>query len=54
LLCSSYDRSCRCGLMRAVYDDTFLPEILEASRSDRYAESPAYVRQTGRPARRAR
>ena len=48
------DRSCGCGLMRAAHDDTFLSEILEASRSGPSAESPAYARQAGRPARQAR
>ena len=47
------DGSCQCGFMRAVYDDTYVSEILEASRSDASAESPAYACQTGRPARRA-
>jgi hypothetical protein len=48
------DRSCRSGLMRVVHDDTFLSRIHEASSSGPCAESPAYTRQTGRPARRAR
>jgi len=48
------DRSCRSGLMRAVHDDTLLSEILEASSSGPCAESPAYARQMGRPARPAR
>ena len=51
---SSDDRSSRCGITRAVHYDTLLSEMLDAARSDPYAESPAYVRQAGRPARRNR
>jgi len=40
--------------MRAVHDDTFLSEILEAVEIGPCAESAAYAGQTGRPTRRAR